>query len=313
MKKLFYFSKASLKYIEIKNFKLKLFSLLIVLSFLFTSIFVALNHYLGIDSNPNIKISSLKSENNELKEEIKRIAESYSQMLDGVDSISAINSELRIAANLEAITDEERLLGTGGSPDYLSTNLNIRDNDVKNLLKSVNEMIGYVQFEKEQTLQIANKLSLNEKLHKCIPAIKPTIGNYSIDGFGMRRHPILGVRKFHHGIDINCDYGTDVRSPGDGKVIVVERRSGFGLVVEVDHGFGYKTIYAHLSNAMVKVGDSITRGQKIAKSGNSGLSSGPHLHYEVHHDGISLDPTDFFFDDLTFFNLDTQTISQTEK
>lgn len=313
MKKLFYFSKASLKYIEIKNFKLKLFSLLIVLSLLFTSIFVALNHFLGIDSNPNFKISALKSENNELKEEIKRIAESYRQILGGVDSISAINSELRIAANLETITDEERLLGTGGSPEYLSTNLNIRDNDVKTLLKSVDEMIGYVQFEKEQTLQIAKKLGLNEKLHKCIPAIKPTLGNYSIDGFGMRRHPILGVRKFHHGIDINCDYGTEVRSPGDGKVIVVERRAGFGLVMEIDHGFGYNTVYAHLSATLVKTGDSVIRGQNIAKSGNSGLSSGPHLHYEVHHDGISLDPTDFFFDDLTFFDLDTQTISQTEK
>ncbi len=313
MKKLFYFSKASLKYVEIKNFKLKLFSLLIVLSLLFTSIFVALNHFLGIDSNPNFKISALKSENNELKEEIKRIAESYRQILGGVDSISAINSELRIAANLETITDEERLLGTGGSPEYLSTNLNIRDNDVKNLLKSVDEMIGYVQFEKEQTLQIAKKLGLNEKLHKCIPAIKPTLGNYSIDGFGMRRHPILGVRKFHHGIDINCDYGTEVRSPGDGKVIVVERRAGFGLVMEIDHGFGYNTVYAHLSATLVKTGDSVIRGQNIAKSGNSGLSSGPHLHYEVHHDGISLDPTDFFFDDLTFFDLDTQTISQTEK
>ena len=64
---------------------------------------------------------------------------------------------------------------------------------------------------------------------------------------------------------------------------------------------------------LVKNGNSVTRGQKIAKSGNSGLSSGPHLHYEVHHDGISLDPTDFFFDDLTFFDLNTQTISQTEK
>jgi len=313
MKKLFYFSKASLKYIEIKNFKLKLFALLIGLSFLFTSLFVALNHFLGIDSNPNVKISSLKNENIELKEEIKRIAESYHQILGEVDDISEMNSELRIAANLEAITDDEKLLGTGGSADYLANNLNIRDIEIKNLLKSVDEMIGYVQFEKEQTLQIANKLSLNEKLHKCIPAIKPTIGNYSIDGFGMRRHPILGVRKFHHGIDIVSDYGTEVRSPGDGKVIVVERRAGFGLVVEIDHGFGYKTIYAHLSKAMVKRGNSVIRGQKIAKSGNSGLSSGPHLHYEVHHDGISLDPTDFFFDDLTFFDLNTQTISQTEK
>ncbi len=313
MKKLFYFSKASLKYIEIKNFKLKLFSLLLCLSLLFTSIFVALNHFIGIDSNPTSKISALKNENRELKEEIKRIAESYHQILGEVDDISEMNSELRIAANLEAITDDEKLLGTGGSADYLANNLNIRDIEIKNLLKSVDEMIEYVQFEKEQTLQIANKLSLNEKLYKCIPAVKPTIGNYSIDGFGMRRHPILGVRKFHHGIDIACDYGTEVRSPGDGKVIVVERRAGFGLVVEIDHGFGYKTIYAHLSKAMVKRGNSVTRGQKIAKSGNSGLSSGPHLHYEVHHDGISLDPTDFFFDDLTFFDLNTQTISQTEK
>ena len=85
------------------------------------------------------------------------------------------------------------------------------------------------------------------------------------------------------------------------------------MVVELDHGFGYRTIYAHLSKAMVKKGDSVTRGQKIAKSGNSGLSTGPHLHYEVHHDGIPIDPTDFFFDDLTFFDLDSQFTSRTEK
>jgi len=313
MKKLFYFSKASLKYIEIKNFKLKLFSLLLGLSFLFTSLFVVLNHFLGIDANPNAKISALKNENKELKEEIKRIAESYRQILGEVDNISEINSELRIVANLEAITDEEKLLGTGGSADYLVDNLNIRDIEVKNLLKSVDEMIGYVNFEKEQTREIAKRLSLNEQLHKCIPAIKPTIGDYSINDFGMRKHPILGVRRFHEGIDLNCDYGTEVHSPGDGKVVAVERRAGFGLVVEIDHGFGYVTIYAHLSKTIVKKGNSVTRGQVIAKSGNSGLSTGPHLHYEVHHDGIRLDPTDFFFDDLTFFDLNTKTISRTEK
>ncbi|MDH3268480.1 MAG: M23 family metallopeptidase [Ignavibacteria bacterium] len=306
MKKLFYFSKASLKYIEIRNFKLKLFSLLLGLSLLFTSIFLALNHFLAIDSNSKIKVSALKNENEELKEEIKRITKSYHQILGEVDSISVISSQLRIAANLEAITDEERLLGTGGSSDYLSANLNIKDIEVKNLLESVDEMIRYVQFEKEQTLQIANKLSLNEKLHKCIPAIKPTIGNYTINDFGMRRHPILGVRRFHEGIDINCDYGTEVHCSGEGKVIAVERRAGFGLVVEIDHGFGYSTIYAHLSKAKVKKGNSVTRGQIIAKSGNSGLSTGPHLHYEVRHDGIPIDPTDFFFDDLTFFDLDSQ-------
>jgi murein DD-endopeptidase MepM/ murein hydrolase activator NlpD len=314
MKKLFYFSKASLKYIEIKNFKLKLFSLLLGLSFLFTSLFVVLNHFLGIVSNPNVKISALRNENKELKEEIKRIADSYRQIVGEVDNISEVNSELRVAANLEPITDEERLLGTGGSTDYLTDNINIRDIEVKNLIKSVDEMIGYINFEKEQTKEIAQKLSLNEQLHNCIPAIKPTIsGNFSINDFGMRKHPILGVRRFHEGIDINCDYGTEVHSSGNGKVVAVERRAGFGLVVEIDHGFGYVTIYAHLSKAMVKKGNSVNRGQVIAKSGNSGLSTGPHLHYEVHHDGIPLDPTDFFFDDLTFFDLDSQSTSQTEK
>lgn len=313
MKKLFYFSKSTLKYVEIKNFKLKLFMLLIGLSLLFTSVFLLFNQIFGIASNSNMTIVALKNENKELKKEISRIAESYSNILQEIDSISALNAELRVTANLQPISEEERLLGVGGSADYLLSRLNIKDGKVKNLLNSVDDIIKAVQFEKGQTKLISQKLSKNEELHKCIPAIKPTIGNYSIDGFGMRRHPILGVRRFHHGIDINCDFGTSVRAPGNGKVIIVERRAGFGLVVEIDHGFGYRTVYAHLSKAMVKEGEKVIRGQVIAKSGNSGLSSGPHLHYEVHHDGISLDPTDFFFDDLTFFDLDTSTISLTEK
>ncbi len=313
MKKLFYFSKASLKYIEIKHFKLKLFILLIVLSLIFTSIFIVMNNIVGVSANPNITISALKNENKELKNEIKRIAESYVEVSTELEDISALNSELRISANLEPISNEERLLGTGGSADYLSSNLNIRDVEVKNLLNSVDEMIKAVEFEKNQTIEIANKFRMKKELKKCIPAIKPTLGNYSIHGFGMRRHPILGVRKFHYGIDINCNTGTEVHSPGNGKVIVVERQAGFGLVVEIDHGFGYKTIYAHLSKTIVKKGDLVKRGQIIAKSGNSGLSSGPHLHYEVRHNGIAVDPTDFFFDDLSFFDLDTSTTSLTEK
>lgn len=313
MNKLFYFSKASLKYIEIKNFKVKLFILLIALSLLFTSLFIVMNNIVGVSANPNLTISALKNENRELKNEIKRITESYQEFSAEVERITALNSELRISANLEPISNEERLFGTGGSADFLSSNFNIRDVEVKNLINSVEEMIKAVEFEKNQTFKIADKLRSNEKLHKCIPAIKPTVGNYSIDGFGLRRHPILGVRKFHHGIDLNCNTGTEVRSPGNGKVIAVERQAGFGLIVEIDHGFGYKTIYAHLSKASVKKNDLVKRGQIIAKSGNSGLSSGPHLHYEVHHNGIAVDPTDFFFDDLSFFDLDTSTTSLTEK
>ena len=314
MKKLFYFSKPSLKYVEIKHFKLKLFSVLSVASILIAFFFIAFYYFVGLGSNNNIKIHTLKRENDELKKEVIRIAESYQEMVAEIDSISMLNKELRISANLQPISDEEMILGTGGAnEDILYSGLNIRDAKIENLLNSVDEMITKVKFEKNQANEIANQLNLNQKLYESIPAIKPTVGNYSINGFGMRRHPILGIRKFHSGLDINCNWGTPVRASGNGKVISVERQSGFGLVVEIDHGFGYLTIYAHLSKALVKRGDRVTRGQLIAKSGNSGLSSGPHLHYEVHHNGKALNPIDFFFDEYTFFDLDTSNISLTVK
>ena len=104
-------------------------------------------------------------------------------------------------------------------------------------------------------------------------------------------------------MDINTDRGTPVFAPGKGRVTFVGSRGGYGLAIEIDHGFGYKTFYAHLSKSLVKKGQQITRGDFIAKTGNTGLSSGPHLHYEVMHNGIKLNPVDFFFDDVNFFAL----------
>jgi murein DD-endopeptidase MepM/ murein hydrolase activator NlpD len=136
---------------------------------------------------------------------------------------------------------------------------------------------------------------------KSIPAIIPTEGQYSTESFGMRLHPILHVNKMHLGIDIINDVGTNVKVSGNGRIIFVGIKGGYGLTVEVDHGFGYHTIYAHLSSSLVKEGTSVKRGQVIAKSGSSGLSSGPHLHYEVLHNGQNLNPSDFFFDEYNYF------------
>jgi murein DD-endopeptidase MepM/ murein hydrolase activator NlpD len=120
-------------------------------------------------------------------------------------------------------------------------------------------------------------------------------------GFGMRVHPILNVKRMHDGIDIITDIGTSVYAPGNGVVEFVGYRGGLGLTIEVNHGFGYKTIFAHLSKTFVKEGQKIKRGVLISKSGNSGLSSGPHLHYEIHHNGVKQNPMEFFFDDLNYF------------
>jgi len=207
MNKLFYFSKTNLKYIEIKNFKLKLFSVLLALSLFFAALYIVVYYVLGVGTNSDLTIAALKNENKALKKEIERLADSYQELVSDVENISELNSELRISANLEPISDEERMLGVGGGESYLSSNFNIRDIEVRDLLESVDEMINVVKFEKNQTTEISEKLRINQELHNCIPAIMPTLGNYSIDGFGMRRHPILGVKKFHHGIDINCNTG----------------------------------------------------------------------------------------------------------
>ena len=313
MKKLFYFSKSSLKYIEIKHFKVKLITVLIASSILFTSIFIILYYIFGGISDPNFTISSLRRENQELKKQIKKIGDSYEEILADLDSISELNQEYRTVANLEPITEEERLLGIGGSENNFITRMNIRDKETIDLLSWIDDMTRTVEFEKAQTKEISKQLSLNKQLYENIPAIQPVKGNYSMHGFGVRRHPILGINKFHTGLDINSNTGTQVHAPGNGKVIAVERQAGYGLVIEIDHGFGYKTIYAHLSKTLVKKGQKVKRGDVIARTGNSGLSSGPHLHYEVRHDGKVLDPTDFFFDDLTLFDSTNTTISTTEK
>ena len=111
--------------------------------------------------------------------------------------------------------------------------------------------------------------------------------------FGWRTDPLNGQSRFHHGTDLRMAYGQDVRSAGAGVVKSVSEAGGYGLMVAIDHGDGLETRYAHLSAANVRPGDTIAPGQIIARSGNSGRSTGPHLHFEVREDGQAVDPSRF--------------------
>ena len=122
----------------------------------------------------------------------------------------------------------------------------------------------------------------------------------------MRMHPILKVYRMHDGVDIVVDTGTHVFAPGNGKVIFAGKKRGYGQVVELDHGFGYTTLYAHLSKIKVRKGEKVKRGDLLGLSGRSGeLATGPHLHYEVLHDGVHLNPENFIFSDMKAFDLIT--------
>jgi murein DD-endopeptidase MepM/ murein hydrolase activator NlpD len=112
-----------------------------------------------------------------------------------------------------------------------------------------------------------------------------------------RRHPVLGIRRPHLGVDLRAPYGTPILAPSAGVVRRVAREAGFGLLIEVDHGGGVLTRYAHCSRALVREGQQVARGERIAAVGRSGVASGPHLHYEVSVDGRSVDPLTFAFAD----------------
>ncbi len=134
-----------------------------------------------------------------------------------------------------------------------------------------------------------------------IPAILPVKKGdfYVASGYKMRMHPILKINKFHKGMDFTAPKGTPVYASGDGKIYRAQRSSTFGKVIYIDHGYGYKTIYAHLSKMEVKRGETIKRGDLIGYVGNTGLSVAPHLHYEVHKNDVALNPINFYYGDLT--------------
>ncbi len=146
-----------------------------------------------------------------------------------------------------------------------------------------------------------------EQLSAAVPAIWPidraALHNNYIGAFNLRRlHPVLGYVRPHLGIDFGCDRGTPVYATGNATVEVASERGyngGYGRMVLLDHEFGYKTRYAHLSKVLVKPGEQVTRGQIIALTGNTGVSSGPHLHYEVIHKGRPVNPINYFNRNMT--------------
>jgi len=142
-----------------------------------------------------------------------------------------------------------------------------------------------------------------EEMLKSIPAIIP-ISNKDLtrtaSGFGWRIHPIYKISKFHYGMDFTAPLGTDVYASGNGTVVaVLSAQRGLGKHIIIDHGFGYSSIYAHLSNFNVKVGQKVQRGDIIGFVGSTGTSVANHLHYEIKLNGVNVDPVNYYFEDLT--------------
>jgi len=145
----------------------------------------------------------------------------------------------------------------------------------------------------ELSTAVQKRISIADNL----PTLIPCNGVHT-SGFGMRVHPVRGGERQHTGMDIAASTGTPIHASGDGVVVFAGVKSGYGNVVEIDHGYGYHTLYGHSSKLLVKAGEEIHRGDKIALVGSTGVSTGSHLHYEVIVDGEKVDPDHFLMEPL---------------
>jgi len=303
MKKYYYFSEKALAFVELNSFKSKLIIYVSLTSLFFTTLLFGGYFFITALTNSRGDLASVQNENKYLKSKLSELTDRYEILQINLSELGEKTENLRIVANLEPISDDERLLGVGGGSFDNSLDFLVTSDYLERAVNFIDNIATKLEFEKLQYEEIANKIKTNESLFESIPAIVPTNGDYIGSRFGYRTHPILKIRKMHTGIDFVANTGTPVYAPGKGKVVYIGRNGGYGLELRIDHGFGYRTRYAHLSKVLVKRGQKISRGDLIAKSGNSGLSTGPHLHYEVSHNGRKLNPSRFFFDDLGFIEL----------
>ncbi len=203
------------------------------------------------------------------------------------------------------VSEAERHSGIGGVERYADLEKLDNAKDLLAVSKRVDELTKRIYIDSKSLDEVYEMVRTKNERMTSLPAIMPVAKKESqvMSGFGYRYHPILRTRRMHSGIDISARKNTPIYATGDGVVRVAGRNpegmSGYGVVVVVDHGYGFQTLYAHMGEVKVRVGQRVKRGEQIGTMGSTGMSTGVHLHYEVIQNGKKVDPVYFFFNDLT--------------
>lgn len=212
------------------------------------------------------------------------------------------NNIYRSYFELDPISEDVRKAGFGGVNRYAKFSDWKYADIVTEVSKNIDILNKQLVIQSKSLDEIVLSAKEKEKMLSHLPAIQP-VANKDLkrlaSGFGMRLHPILKIGKMHNGLDFAAHVGTPIYATGDGKVKSAGRHGGYGNVVVISHGYGYETLYAHMSKFKVRRGQKVKRGDVIGYVGNTGLSTGPHLHYEIHKDGKEIDPISYFYQDVS--------------
>jgi murein DD-endopeptidase MepM/ murein hydrolase activator NlpD len=242
-------------------------------------------------------IRSLAQEVTSQKIQIQAYAEKIQALNSEMLALHDFEKKLRVIANVEAPAGQDAVFGIGGALGAADLeNLPPVSENYSSVIRAMHS--GLEQLDEASVVQqqafeeLHDYLQDRKSLLASTPAIRPTTGWLS-SGFGYRTSPFTGRREFHRGIDIATRGGTPVIAPADGVVTFAGKKGGLGKLVVIDHGYGKITRYAHLKKQLVRRGAHVNRGDKIALVGNTGRSTAPHLHYEVHVNGIPANPAKY--------------------
>ncbi|MCU0408988.1 MAG: M23 family metallopeptidase [Bacteroidales bacterium] len=243
-----------------------------------------------------------------LKQQIEDVKLQYTLLGRQLDNSLAVLEELRLSdeeryrtvLGMDTVSESFRMAGFGGVDRYREL-AGFGNSDLMTSCRSkLDRIINLATVQQESFKSVEERSSEWRRELDHLPVISPVDVKYALgDGFRFRKvHPVLGTSRMHPGQDFPVPPGTRVYATGAGKVITSGWISGYGNCVVVDHGYGLQTIYGHLSRMNVVVGQNVKRGEFIALSGNTGISTGPHLHYQIEKYGKHMNPINFFNNDL---------------
>ena len=242
------------------------------------------------------RLSQLQDQNQEQKEQLVELAQKVEMINGRVAELREFDKKLRNMVNLDNPREKSQFVGVGGSDPSLSNPQSAAEKTHRKIIRSMQQSLesleAEVSLQNLEKTQLLGYLENQKSALACTPSIWPVKGWVS-SSFGERISPFTGEREFHRGLDICNRKDAPVVAPADGVVISIEWDDGYGKILTISHGYGYTTRYAHLDRALVKKGQSVKRNQEIALIGNSGRSTGPHLHYELLANGVPVNPSRF--------------------
>ena len=249
-----------------------------------------------------------------LLREIDQMSSQYKKMEAEVDKMSKVLTNLkerdasihRMVFGMDPIDDGQWQAGVGGHNKYsLLTKFKNSGATLIQAQEKVDKLSRQMVIQSQSLDDIESMAKSKSEMFATMPLIAPVRKDllarniHLLSGFGKRLHPIYKVMKMHDGIDFTAKRGTAIQATGNGKVLKVIKSPSYGNYVVIKHGHGYETLYAHMHEVMVKKGQEVKRGEQIGTVGNTGHSTAPHLHYEIHLNGRAINPLSYCVDGLS--------------